>query len=98
MLQGKADWPSPAVVIFDACAEILAAKTLGDSAFVSKDSCVLKIEEAAAILIRGQDADFGAAEDAVAAAGYGFVDGVAKRLGQELQERRRWTPEAWELL
>jgi hypothetical protein len=45
----------------------------------------LQIEEAVAILIVGEDADFRAAEDAVAVTGYSVVGGVAEEFGQELQ-------------
>jgi len=71
----------------------------GDSAAnPSQNRHPLKIKEAAAILIRRQHADFGAAEDAVAAAGDAVVDGVSEGFGQELQEGCECAPGACQLL
>ena len=50
------------------------------------------------ILFTGQCAYVEAAEDAVAAAGYGVVGRVAEEGGQELQEGCGWAPWASELL
>jgi len=50
------------------------------------------------ILIRGQRADLRAAENAVAAASYGVVDGVSERSGHELQERCGCAPWDCQLL
>jgi hypothetical protein len=55
------------------------------------------VEEAVTILIAGQCANFGAAEDCVTVAGYDVVGGVAEEFGQELQKGCAGPPETWEL-
>lgn len=49
------------------------------------------------MLIRRQHADFVTAEDAVAAAGYGVVDGVSEGFGQNLQQGCECAPGACQL-
>ena len=61
------------------------------------DHLIVAVEKAAAILLTGHGAYFGAAEEAVAVAGYDIVSRIAQELRHELHKECEQRPCAWEL-
>src|ERR1700719_3299679 len=61
------------------------------------ENLLVAVEKAAAILLAGHGADFGAAENCVAVAGYDIVGGITQEPGHRLQNECSGTTRAWEL-